>query len=50
MLEAAHRTCDAWRQAHPPATAPAGTPGAEPGWLINREEIERKLRSLGYVH
>ena len=50
VLEAAHRTCDAWRQAHPPAAAPAGTPGAEPGWLINREEIERKLRSLGYVH
>ena len=22
----------------------------EPGWLINREEIERKLRSLGYGH
>ncbi|HEX9417547.1 MAG TPA: hypothetical protein VGA81_00725 [Methylomirabilota bacterium] len=50
VLEAAHRACDAWRQAHSPAAAQAGTPGAEPGWLINREEIERKLRSLGYGH
>ena len=49
VLEAAHHACDAWRQAHPPAAAPAGTPAAEPGWLINREEIERKLRSLGYA-
>jgi hypothetical protein len=28
---------------------PTGAAGSEPGWLINREEVERKLRSLGYV-
>ena len=31
------------------ASGPPGAAGSEPGWLINREEVERKLRSLGYV-
>lgn len=43
----------AWRKAHP--ARPAGSDLGAPGWLVNREqveqrdEIERKLRSLGYV-
>ena len=50
-LAQAHADCDGWRAAHPAGGTggPTGASGSEPGWLINREEVERKLRSLGYV-
>jgi len=41
--------CETWRRAHPPAETAANRGQRQPGWLINRDEIERKLRSLGYV-
>jgi hypothetical protein len=50
-LAEAHAACEAWQAAHPTGgkAGPAGATGSEPGWLISREEVERKLRSLGYV-
>jgi arylsulfatase A-like enzyme len=41
--------CEAWRRSHPPEETAAVRGQRQPGWLINRDEIERKLRSLGYV-
>jgi len=43
------RACEAWNARYP-ARAP-GVEGAldRPGWMLNRDEIEAKLRSLGYV-
>lgn len=48
-LEEAHQACERWRSAHPTAPAVEGGTGNAPAWLINRDEVERKLRSLGYV-
>jgi len=50
VLEQAHEACARWRRAHPsaePAARPL--PSAEPAWLLNRDDIQRKLRSLGYT-
>ncbi len=41
--------CSAWLEAHPPTRAEGGAGHARPGWMLNRDEIERKLRSLGYI-
>jgi arylsulfatase A-like enzyme len=47
---AAHEAaCQAWRERHPSSGAGSGEAHERPGWMINRDEIERKLRSLGYV-
>jgi len=47
---AAHRAaCDAWNAAHPPALTERERAENLPGWFLNRDEIEAKLRSLGYV-
>jgi arylsulfatase A-like enzyme len=49
LLSEHEEACEAFLAAHP------AEPGAEiraennPGWLITRDEIDRKLRSLGYV-
>ncbi len=51
VLEQAHEACVHWHQAHPAGGEVAPPPpGAEPAWLVNRDDIERKLRSLGYTH
>jgi len=50
LLEQAHDACARWRRAHPGAGEVAPSPVAEPAWLVNRDDIERKLRSLGYTH
>jgi arylsulfatase A-like enzyme len=42
-------SCQAWLRAHPPEETPGIRGQRQPGWLINRDEIDRKLRSLGYV-
>jgi arylsulfatase A-like enzyme len=53
LVAEADARCASWRKAHPARPAPAAL-GA-PGWLVNRElleerdAVERKLRSLGYV-
>jgi arylsulfatase A-like enzyme len=47
-LREAHAACEAWRKAHPAAAAKPVVENA-PDWMLNREETERKLRSLGYV-
>jgi arylsulfatase A-like enzyme len=49
VLEAAHAACTQWNEAHPRGAPPTGAAGGEPAWMINREEVERKLRSLGYA-
>ena len=49
LLDEAHAACAQWTAAHPAGAASGGSAGAEPAWMINREEIERKLRSLGYA-
>jgi arylsulfatase A-like enzyme len=41
--------CERWRAAHPVAAAATPGPRNDPAWMINRDEVERKLRSLGYV-
>jgi hypothetical protein len=43
------RACEAWNRAHPPAAADRPRAESQPGWFLNRDEIEAKLRSLGYV-
>jgi arylsulfatase A-like enzyme len=49
LLDEAHAACAQWTAAHPAGAAPGGAGSSEPAWMINREEIERKLRSLGYA-
>jgi arylsulfatase A-like enzyme len=47
-------SCVDWRKAHPARPASGGLAG-KPAWLVNRQELEngaqleRKLRSLGYI-
>jgi arylsulfatase A-like enzyme len=41
--------CERWHAAHPATAASTPGPGNDPAWMINRDEVERKLRSLGYV-
>jgi arylsulfatase A-like enzyme len=40
--------CEAWAASRPPRDATAAGV-RQPGWLINRDEIEEKLRALGYL-
>ena len=50
VLEQAHDACARWQRAHPSAESAARPlPTDEPAWLQNRDEIQRKLRSLGYT-
>ena len=49
-LATADEACAQWRLAHRIAAAPAtAAPQSDPKWLFRQEEVERKLRSLGYV-
>ena len=41
--------CEEWRRTHPTAETAVIRGQRQPGWMINRDEIDRKLRSLGYV-
>ncbi|MDG2306290.1 MAG: sulfatase [Candidatus Binatia bacterium] len=43
------KDCVAYRAAHPVTTGKDSLFEQRPDWLINRNEIDRKLRSLGYV-
>jgi arylsulfatase A-like enzyme len=45
----AQAACERWRAAHPVGATATPGPGNDPAWMINRDEVERKLRSLGYV-
>ena len=51
ILEAAHASCERWKQAHASA---AGDPAPrrvvrDPAWLVDEDAVRRKLRSLGYA-
>lgn len=48
-LEGFERSCREYRSAHPVTAGKDALYEQRPDWLINRNEIERKLRSLGYV-
>jgi arylsulfatase A-like enzyme len=49
-LERANEACIQWRLAHLAVATPATESArAEPKWLFRQEDVERKLRSLGYV-
>lgn len=48
-LEGFERSCREYRAAHPVTAGKDALYEQRPDWLINRNEIERKLRSLGYV-
>jgi arylsulfatase A-like enzyme len=48
-LDEAHEACERWRAAHPASPEAEAEAGNAPAWMINRDEVERKLRSLGYV-
>ena len=51
LLEQAHEACASWHRAHPSDEEAARPPSrSDPAWLVNRDDIERKLRSLGYAH
>ncbi len=51
LLEQAHEACASWHRAHPSDEEAARPPSrSDPAWLVNRDDIERKLRSLGYTH
>jgi len=50
MLDDAHASCARWKQAHP--SLPGGSAprvDRDPAWLVDRDTVQRKLRSLGYV-
>jgi len=49
LLAAHQAACDAWNRAHPPALTERDRAESLPGWFLNRDEIEAKLKSLGYV-
>ena len=49
LLDEHRRQCEVWRTTHPSRTVDALHGADQPSWLINRDEIEAKLRSLGYV-
>ncbi len=50
VLEQAHDACARWQRAHPSAESTARSLSTtDPAWLINRDDIQRKLRSLGYT-
>jgi len=50
VLDEAHAACAGWHREHPSVEPAAHPPsGAEPAWFVNRDDIERKLRSLGYA-
>jgi arylsulfatase A-like enzyme len=48
-LRSHQNACEAWNRAHPPALTERDRAEDLPGWFLNRDEIEAKLRSLGYV-
>jgi arylsulfatase A-like enzyme len=41
--------CEAWKASHPTSKGVDSLFEHRPGWLVNRDEITQKLRSLGYV-
>jgi len=49
QLEEHDAACEAWLRAHPPQPAEVQAGRTRPGWMVNRDEIEQRLRSLGYV-
>ena len=49
LLSARRSACGQWRDAHPTRSGESLRGSDQPDWLINRDEIEQKLRSLGYV-
>lgn len=49
LLSARQIACAQWRDAHPTRSGEDLRGSDQPGWLINRDEIEQKLRSLGYI-
>jgi hypothetical protein len=48
-LDETHKACEGWLAAHPARPEAEAGSGNAPAWMINRDEVERKLRSLGYV-
>jgi arylsulfatase A-like enzyme len=48
-LKATDEACTRWTTEHPAEAAADAAGGNAPAWMINRDEIDRKLRSLGYV-
>lgn len=49
FLDRFERECREYRNAHPVTVGKDGLYEQRPDWLLNRNEIQRKLRSLGYV-
>ncbi len=41
--------CAEWRERHPARGRGEHHIENKPGWIINRDEIDEKLRSLGYL-
>ena len=41
--------CERWHLDHPTTGSEAPSIEQQPGWLTDREAIDRKLRSLGYA-
>jgi arylsulfatase A-like enzyme len=48
-LEAARAECEAFARAHPARPADPRAQERDPAWMIHRDDIDRKLRSLGYI-
>jgi len=48
-LEAARAECEAFARAHPARPADVRAQERDPAWMIHRDDIDRKLRSLGYI-
>jgi len=41
--------CAQWRDAHPVSAAPERAKDRDPTWMFHRDDIDEKLRSLGYI-
>jgi len=52
-LASEQAACERWRRARPVASRVPSGPDDQPGWLVNRQELDeaviQKLRSLGYT-
>jgi arylsulfatase A-like enzyme len=48
-LEAGRAACEDFVRVHPARPADPRARERDPGWMIHRDDIDRKLRSLGYL-
>ena len=49
VLAEHHKRCETWLAKHPASSGTRARVENRPGWRIHRDEIDRKLKSLGYV-